>query len=104
MKRLILLVPVVFLAACADAKTDFENICQTPQRIGPTSADPATRAMEMTTWMTGHMKSKAAKDFGNAMGAVESSQRGKLLRDSAKAAGYTGPCPLADDWDAQPAL
>lgn len=86
--------------ACADTKAeqqDFDNICNAPEKSGANAEKmPAEKATLIAKWLPQNIKTARAKDFMASLANAPPMGKGQQLKDAAKAAGYTGPCPMAE--------
>jgi len=89
---------LILAAGSGCAARDFENMCHASERAGVADvADPAERAMRTAQWLDKKLWSRDARRAFGALGAVRCEERGRILIQAAKEAGYTGPCPMAEE-------
>lgn len=85
------------LVAGCSAKADFEKICNAPQLSGAAAeVDPAKKAMKLAQWISQNVRSSEAKRTFAAIATVAPEHKGTILKQAAIEAGYTGPCPFAE--------
>jgi hypothetical protein len=87
---------VMLLVGCSSAARDFENICNAEARSGITDSDPAARATKLADWISKNISSREAIETFQALATVAPEDRGRLLKQAAVEAGYSGPCPMAE--------
>jgi len=97
--RALLLVAVVVLgaAACHRAAADFEDLCLAEERSGAANVhDPAERAMRIAAWIEKQLRTSDAKRVVSSLASVSPDEKGRILLQAAREAGYAGPCPIAE--------
>ena len=89
---------LLLVAGCGRAARDFEDICYAEQRAGVAGiTDPAEKAMRMAKWIDERLRTRDARRAFQALGGIRCEDKGPILIEAAKEAGYTGPCPIAED-------
>ena len=89
---------LVFAAGCGRAAADFEDICHASERAGVAGVtDPAERAMRTAQWIDTRLRTREARRSLAALAAIRCEDKGPLLLQAAKEAGYTGPCPMVEE-------
>jgi hypothetical protein len=87
---------MVVLGGCSSPARDFENMCNAEARAGVTDTDPAIRAVKIAEWISKNVSSRDAIATFEALPTAAPEDRGRLLKQAAVEAGYTGPCPMAE--------
>jgi hypothetical protein len=96
MRRLIALIALV-ACGCSSAGSDYEKICNAEALSGAAAmTDPSQKAMTVAQWIQENVKAGDAVNVMQALAMAAPDQRGELLKRAAAEAGYTGPCPMAD--------
>ncbi len=89
---------LVAVAGCGRAAKDFEDICHASQRADVAGVtDPAERAMRTAQWIDKRLRTSEARKGMAALAGVQCEFKGPILIQAAKEAGYTGPCPMAEE-------
>ena len=97
MKRIVLALAVIAVAAGCSSAGDFEKVCNAEKLSGAASeTDPSQKAMKMASWIQANVHSSEVTKAMGALSSVSPDDKGKLLKQAAHEAGYDGPCPLAD--------
>ena len=92
-----LILVLLFAAGCGRAARDFEDICHAEQRADLAGVtDPAERAMRMAQWIDQRLRTREARRGFQALAAVRCEDKGPILVQAAREAGYTGPCPMVE--------
>lgn len=98
MNRLLPLASALALAACGSYHDDVDAICNCEARSGASALPPEKRAAAVAAWADGHVHTKKGKDLASSFATMPPADRGRTLRDAAKAEGIS-PCPFADSAD-----
>jgi hypothetical protein len=93
---------LALLGCSSSSSSDMENVCHAGQRA-KVSGTGADRAHQTWQWIDAHVKSKEVRRSLEGMYVFETPrEKAVALRQLAKESGYDGPCPMADELEAEP--
>jgi hypothetical protein len=79
-----------------------ENLCHASERSGASASQSAPeRVLRTAEWVDETVRSSEVRAALAEYAQLEPGARGAFLRDLARRSGYSGPCPYADEVDAQ---
>jgi hypothetical protein len=82
----------------AEVKADFAMICNAPKRAGADKEkDPREKARRIADYLLSHLRTTQAMEVMRSMAELPPSEKAAALRKAARASGYHGPCPFADE-------
>ena len=95
----ILVVTAAVLAGVGcNVKEDFDKICHAEKlsNVAKANVPPDENMKFIAAWVDQNVHTTDARHIMSRMALAGPSGRGRILKEGAKEAGYTGKCPLAD--------